>query len=122
MPNQPSKRYQRQGRPIVTTAPGLVVDASQVAGYFGSRWRGAANLSQLYWRDMLVVGSLVNLFTGFVALMIAAQGGDLWVAAMVHFATLPYNVFLVLALWRTPGRSTVMAWTSLVWLGAVTLL
>ncbi|WPC67564.1 hypothetical protein SBP18_03400 [Rhodoferax ferrireducens] len=106
----------------MTTAPGLVVDASQAAGYFGSRWRGEAYLSQLFWRDMLIVGSFINLFTGFIALMIAAQGGDLWVAATVHFATLPYNVFLVLALWRTPGRSKVMAWTSSVWLGAVTLL
>lgn len=104
------------------TTPGLVVDASQAAGYFGSRWRGAAHLSQLYWRDMMIVGSFINLFTGFTALMIAAQGGDLRVAAMVHFATLPYNVFLVLALWRTPGRSRFMAWTSLVWLGTVTIL
>lgn len=58
----------------------------------------------------------------FTALMIAAQGGELWIAATVHFVTLPYNVFLVLALWRTPGRNTVMTWTSLVWLGAVTML
>jgi hypothetical protein len=98
------------------------VSSNKVSGYFGSRWRGEARLRQLYWRDMMIVGSIINLFTGFMALMIAAQGGDLWVAAMVHFATLPYNVFLVLALWRTPGRSTVMAWTSLVWLGAVTML
>jgi len=88
----------------------------------GKRWRGEAPLSQLFWRDMLVVGSVINLFTGFMALMIAAQGGELWVAATVHFATLPYNVFLVLAVWRTPGRSTVMAWSSLVWLAAATVL
>ena len=79
-------------------------------------------MRQLYWRDILLVGSVINLFTGFVALMIAAQGGNLWVAAAVHFASLPYNVFLVLALWRTPKRSPVMAWTSLFWLGAVTVL
>ncbi|OGB42228.1 MAG: hypothetical protein A2461_01565, partial [Burkholderiales bacterium RIFOXYC2_FULL_59_8] len=85
-------------------------------------WRGETTLIKLYWRDMLIVGSVINLFTGFIALMIAAQGGELWVAATVHFATLPYNAFLVLAVWRTPGRSTVMAWTSLVWLGAVTVL
>ncbi len=88
----------------------------------GKRWRGEAPLSQLFWRDMLVVGSVINLFTGFMALMIAAQGGELWVAATVHFATLPYNVFLVLAVWRTPGRSRVMAWSSLVWLAAATVL
>ncbi len=106
----------------MTRAPGFVVDTSQAAGYFGSRWRGEANLNKLYWRDMMIVGSVINLFTGFIALVIAAQGGDLWVAAMVHFATLPYSVFLVLSLWRTLGRSAVMAWTSLVWLGAVTML
>ena len=93
-----------------------------MASFFGKRWRGETSLSQLYWRDMLIIGSVLNLFTGFIALMIAAQGGELWVAVMVHFSTLPINVFLVLSLWRTPGRSAVMAWTSMVWLGAVTLL
>lgn len=106
----------------MTTAPGFVVETSKPSGFLGRRWRGEAPLSQLYWRDMMIAGSVINLFTGFIALMIAAQGAYLWVAATVHFATLPYNVFLVLALWRTPGRSTVMTWTSLVWLSAVTLL
>jgi hypothetical protein len=54
--------------------------------------------------------------------MLAAQGVDLLIAAVVHFVLLPYNVFLVVALWRTPQRTQIMAWTSLVWLGAVTVL
>lgn len=92
------------------------------AGFFGSRWGGQALPSRLFWRDMMLVGSLINLVTGFVALMIAAQGGEFWIAAIVHFATLPYNVFLVRSLWRTPGRSEVMRWTSLLWLGVMTLI
>lgn len=94
----------------------------QAAGFIVSRWRGEASLSVLYWRDMLAVGSIINLFTGFAALMLAAQGADLLIAAVVHFATLPYNIFLVLALWRTPQRTRIMAWTSLIWLAAVTVL
>lgn len=94
----------------------------QTASFIGKRWRGEASLSTLYWRDILMVGSVINLLTGFVALMIAAQGGEFWVAATVHFATLPYNVFLVLALWRTPRCSRFMAWTSLIWLGTVTVI
>lgn len=90
-----------------------------MATYFGTRWRGEVSLARLYWLDMLGVGSVINLLTGFVALMIAAQGGNLWVAVLVHFLCLPYNVFLVLSIWRTTGRSKVMALTSLVWLGAV---
>lgn len=112
----------RQGSPIVTKTPCFVMDKPQTAGFFGSRWCGETYLGKLYWRDILIVGSVINLFTGFIALMIAAQGGDVWVAAMVHFASLPYSVFLVLALWRTPGRSKMMELTSLVWLGAVTML
>ena len=92
------------------------------AGFIGSRWRGETSLAVLYWRDMLAVGSLVNLLTSFLALMLAAQGVNLLIAAAVHFAALPYNVFLVIALWRTPQRTRIMAWTSLVWLGAVTVL
>jgi len=97
-------------------------DKPQRDGFFSSRWRGEVYQGTLFWRDILLIGSVVNLFGGFVALMIAAQGGDTWLAVAVHLASLPYNVFLVLALWRTPGRNDLMAWTSLFWLGAVTVL
>ena len=122
MPNQCSKRFERHGRSIMTTAPSLLAGKLQIAGFFGRRWHGEVPLRKLYWFDMLIVGSVINLYFGFIALMIAAKGGALWVAAVVHFAVLPYNMFLVLALWRTPGRSNIMAWTSFAWLGAVTML
>jgi len=98
------------------------VSKPHAAGFIGSRWRGETSLAILYWRDMLAVGSTINLFTGFAALMLAAQGVNLVFAAVVHFAMLPYNVFLVVALWRTAQCTRAMAWTSLVWLGAVTVL
>lgn len=94
----------------------------RTAGFFSSRWRGEASAAVVYWRDILAVGTLINLVTGFAALMLAAQGTDIVIAALMHFAPLPYNVFLVVALWRTPQRTRTMAWTSLVWLGAVTVL
>lgn len=92
------------------------------AGFLGPRWRGETSLATLYWRDMLGVGSFINLFTGFSALMLAAQGVDLRLVAGVHLAMVPYNVFLVLALWRTPRCTQVMAWTSVLWLVAMTLI
>ena len=94
----------------------------RTAGFFRSRWRGEASAAVVYWRDILAVGTLINLVTGFAALMLAAQGTDIVIAALVHFAPLPYNVFLVVALWRTPQRTRTMAWTSLVWMGVVTVL
>lgn len=88
----------------------------------GARWRGQAPLNTLFWRDMLIVGTFINLLASFIALMIAAQGGDPIVAALVHFGCLPYNAFLVFALWQTPRCGTAMKWFSLAWLVAVTVL
>lgn len=90
-------------------------------GFIGRRWRGETALATLYWHDMVLVGSVINLMTGFAALMLAAQGVNLVVAAVVHFALLPYNAFLVAALWRTPQCSRAMAWTSVLWLVVMTM-
>lgn len=95
---------------------------TQSAGFFRSRWRGEAALGRLFWRDMLFVGSFVNLLTGFAALMLVAQGAAPGLAASVHFACMPYNAFLTLALWRTPQCSQPMRWASLVWLALMTLI
>ena len=86
-----------------------------------SRWRGETALAVLYWKDIVVVGSVINLVTGFAALMLAAQGVHLAIAVAVHFALLPYNAFLVVALWRTPRCSRAMAWTSVLWLVVMTM-
>jgi hypothetical protein len=114
-----------QPRPIVKNASGGRAQCPRVflhkGGFIGRRWRGEVPLAVLYWRDMLAVGSFINLLTGFAALMLAARGVDLRLAAVVHFAIVPYNAFLVAALWRTPGRTKAMAWTSLVWLIVMTL-
>jgi hypothetical protein len=90
------------------------------AGFFRSRWRGEVPQRVLFWRDMVLVGTLINLlFTG-VALAVAASGGSMALAAGLHFSPLPYNAFLVAAVWRLTG-SAVWRWASLGWLAFVTL-
>lgn len=89
--------------------------------FFSRRWRGQVPLRQLFWRDMLVVGSLVNLLATFVALMVAAQGAGAANAALVHFAPLPYNLFLVAALLRSPQRGPTHQVVGVVWLLVMTL-
>jgi hypothetical protein len=97
------------------------VNQANGCGFIGRRWRGETALAVLYWHDIVVVGSIINLLTGFAALMLAAQGVHLAIAAAVHFALLPYNAFLVVALWRTPRCSRAMAWTSALWLVVMTV-
>ncbi|PZO13460.1 MAG: hypothetical protein DCF26_16785 [Burkholderiales bacterium] len=91
-----------------------------LAGFFRSRWRGEVPQRVLFWRDMVAVGTLINLLATGVALAVAASGGSMALAAGLHFAPLPYNVFLVAALWRL-SASTAWRGAALAWLAFVTL-
>ena len=90
--------------------------------FFARRWRGEVALRTLFWRDMVVICSAINLAASFLALMLAAQGVALGIAVAVHFAPLPYNVFLVVALGRSPQRTAMTSLLASVWLVATSLL
>ena len=77
-------------------------------------------MRELFWRDMVLMGTLINLlFTG-AALALAASDLPIALAAVVHFAPLPYNIFLVAAVWRLP-LNLVHRWMAAGWLAFVTL-
>ena len=40
--------------------------------FFVRRWRGLVPLSVLFWRDMLAVGTFVNVLAAFAGLMLVA--------------------------------------------------
>lgn len=75
----------------------------------------------LLWRDMLGFGTAVNIVATFIALMAASQGVSIWIAAAIHFAPLPYNLFLVAAVHRTRPRSGPAVALAVVWLVLVTM-
>ncbi len=64
------------------------------SSFFARRWRAEVPLAVLFWRDLLAVGTLVNLFASFGALVMVAQGVAGHWAVAVHLAPLPYNLFL----------------------------
>lgn len=86
-------------------------------GYFASRWSGHVPPGILFWWDMAVVGTLVNMVAGLVSLLLLAKGvhGAIWAA--VHLLLVPYNLFLLLALWRTPAASAVQRAFAVCWFG-----
>lgn len=75
--------------------------ANGVAGFFVRRWRRQVPLATLFWRDMIVVGSLINLATTFAGLMALGFKAGVLTASLVFFSPLPYNIFLTAAVWRT---------------------
>jgi len=83
------------------------------AGFFAARWRGEVPLSRLFWRDMVVVGSAINTVTTIAALGVLGLKAPAAAALAVHFAPLPYNLFLFLAVWRTSEKARLAtAWAA----------
>ncbi len=70
--------------------------------YFSKRWQAQVAFGDLFWKDLIVCGTLVNLLITFFGLMLIAQGYPSSWAVMMHFLVLPYNIFLVLAVLRWP--------------------
>lgn len=95
--------------------------SSRALGYFTRRWRGEVPPAVLLWRDMIGVGTLINLVATFAAFMLASQGVPLHLAVALHFAPLPLNVFLFAALWRAPRRTAVSTGIGLAWVAAMTI-
>ena len=85
------------------------------ASYFSDRWNGRVPWSTLLWRDMLGVGTAINLAATALAVVAAIQDAAFGLVALLHFAPLPYNFFLFAALWRTPRRPAVAVAVGLAW-------
>ncbi|PWK63511.1 hypothetical protein [Aminobacter sp. AP02] len=81
-----------QFHPSDNTAP--VGGQGGIAGFFSRRWNGAVPLGQLFWRDMVTVGSLINVASTIAALAILAAKMPALLAVAVHLIPLPYNLFL----------------------------
>lgn len=91
-------------------------------GFFARRWRQEIAPARLFWHDLVLVGTAVNLGVSAVALMLLALGQPLEVAVAVHFLPLPYNLFLCLALWRACDGRPAYRFAGLAWLLFVTLI
>lgn len=89
--------------------------------FFARRWRGEVPLRTLLWRDMLGVGTLVNVAATLVALVMVSQDGPAWAAVAVHFAPAPYNLFLFAVFQRSSNAPIYARAIAVGWLALVTL-
>ena len=95
--------------------------------YFRARWRGEVPLATVFWNDMLFVGTTVNIMTTFVAMGLLTLGVPTMPIVLTYFAPLPFNLFLVAAVWRSAENAAATTGfaarcASLVWLVAATAL
>lgn len=90
-------------------------------GYFARRWRGEVPLPIVFWRDMVGIGTFINLLASVIALILASRGVDLRVIVALHFAPIAYNVFLCMSVWRSPQVTTLKKAFAFAWLAAMTI-
>ncbi|MEO5755784.1 MAG: hypothetical protein ABIQ51_02905 [Mesorhizobium sp.] len=77
-----------------------------VGSFFRSRWQGQVPLDRLFWRDLVLVGTAINIALSVAALILLGLKMPLALVLAVHFAPVPYNVFLTFVVWRTAEKVT----------------
>jgi predicted phage tail protein len=97
------------------------------AGFFRTRWRGEAPLAGVFWNDMLLAGTIVNGSATLLAMFLLSAGTSMILVGITYFAPLPFNLFLVVAVWRSAAAATATAafaarTAALAWLLAATAL
>ena len=67
-------------------------------------WRGEIGLAGAFWRYAIVYGLIANLAATTLAFTVIASGGPASLAMAIFLLPLPYNVFAVIAVWRSAAR------------------
>jgi hypothetical protein len=67
-------------------------------------WRGEVGLARVFWDYAIIYGSLANLITTAAAFAALTADLPVWLAVAIFFLPLPYNVLIVVAVWRSAGR------------------
>ena len=90
-------------------------------GFIARRWRGDVPLRTVFWRDMLGVGTAVNVLATFAALIAASQGAPSALAVAIHLAPMPWNLFLLVAVGRVRPASRLASGVALAWVVLMTV-
>ena len=67
-------------------------------------FRGGLPLGRAFWFWGILGGGIVSLFATLLALTLIAAGAPAWLAVLVFAAHIPWNVVLLVGVWRSAGR------------------
>lgn len=77
-------------------------------GHIKRLWRGDVALARIFWAYAILYGTLLNIGTTIATLAAVAANAPAWLAVMIFLLPVPYNIFIVVAVWRSarryPGR------------------
>jgi hypothetical protein len=69
-----------------------------------SLWAGKMPLRTAFWEYAVFYGFVLNLLTTIASLALIAFDAPAAIAVTVHFLALPYNLFVLFAVWRSAAR------------------
>ena len=84
--------------------------------FITQRWQGRIDWRRLFWRDLLIVGTGLNVLMTGLALALLSQDVAIQWVLLVHLLPLPYNLFIVHAIGSAPQRPALVLGASLCWL------
>jgi hypothetical protein len=67
-------------------------------------WYGRLPLARAFWEYAIFYGTLANLVMSLASLAVLAKGISTALGLFLHFVTTPYNVLMVVAVWRSAAR------------------
>ena len=70
-------------------------------------WRGGLPLGEAFWLWGILGGGVVNLFGTFAALLLLREEVSPWLVVLLMVAHIPFNLFLLLGVWRSSARPEV---------------
>ncbi len=70
-------------------------------------WRGELPLDRAFWLWGVLGGAAVGLFTTLLAVVLLAVEAPAWLAALAFAVHLPWNLVLLVGVWRSAGRPEV---------------
>jgi len=95
-------------------------------GFIASRLNGEVPLETVFWRDMIVVGTVINVLATGLSMVLYVAEAPTVLGLLVFFSPLPWNLFLMACVWKAAGSAGEKAWIfqagAILWLVAMTLL
>ena len=67
-------------------------------------WRGDLPLGRAFWLWGILGGAIVGLFSTLLALALLAAEAPAWLAMLAFAAHIPWNLILLVGVWRSSGR------------------
>jgi hypothetical protein len=82
--------------------------------HIASLWRGEVSLARVFWEYAIGWGTLINLLCTGAVLIVFLKDGPAWLGLLIHFAAIPYNIVMVVSVWRAAAHEHHKSFSSFV--------